>query len=39
MIWEVAKIKLRRFDADHSWRKSLKVQVVGEPAVDEGGPI
>ena len=38
MIWDYAKIKLRRFDADQSWTKLLKVQFVGEAAVDEGGP-
>ena len=38
MIWDDAKMKLRRFDADQSWSKLLKVQFVGEAAVDEGGP-
>lgn len=38
MIWDDAKMKLRRFDADQSWAKLLKVQFVGEAAVDEGGP-
>ena len=38
MIWDDAKMKLRGFDADQSWSKLLKVQFVGEAAVDEGGP-
>ena len=38
MFSEDAKFKLKRFDADRSWRKSLRVQFVGEAAVDEGGP-
>ena len=36
-IWDDAKIKLNRFTYDH-WSKSLRVQFVGESAVDEGGP-
>eukprot|EP00794_Sanderia_malayensis_P012632 gene12632-13924_t len=38
MIWDDAKMKLRRFDAHQSWSKSLKVEFVGEAAVVEGGP-
>ena len=38
MIWEDANFKLKRFDADRSWCKSLRVQFLCEAAVDEGGP-
>ena len=36
-VWDDAKTKLKRFNAE-GWSKSLKVQFVGESAVDEGEP-
>ena len=37
-IWTDAKVKLRQVERKGEWNKLMKIQFVGEPAVDEGGP-